>query len=222
MKRFITLLAVLVLSLSLTACITINVTPQEESSSQPVENSQVENKNDESVPVQDLPDSQPVSQPESQPESQSQETVKPTPTPTAKPTPTPTPTPTPAATPQVMETDYAMYDVWAQVVCWWNAAEGRFALPDMADSHTAIFAYGMWDTEFYKEGIVKYMYQDGEYNITAFVDFDGVEETVIIDYSGKERDGKIQISINGEQMQYMFSGYTKDIAYMTYLDNING
>lgn len=197
MKRLILFAFTVVLALSMTACITINVTPQGDSSSQPVENTQPTNSSEEnsSLPQTNSDtDKQDVSQPSA----------------------------TPQPTPEIKETDFAMYDQWAEIVCWWNAAEGRFALTDMADSHTAVFAYGMWDTEFYKEGIVTYMYNDGEQTIVAQVDFDGETETVTIDYSGKERDGKIQIGINGEWMQYMFSGYTRDIAYQTYLDNING
>ena len=197
MKRLILFAFTVVLALSMTACITINVTPQGDSSSQPVENTQPTNSSEENS---SLP--QTNSDTDKQDESQ--------------------PSATPQPTPEIKETDFAMYDQWAEIVCWWNAAEGRFALTDMADSHTAIFAYGMWDTEFYKEGIVTYMYNDGEQTIVAEVDFDGEIETVIIDYSGKERDGKILIGINGEWMQYMFSGYTRDIAYQTYLDNMNG
>lgn len=197
MKRLILFAFTVVLALSMTACITINVTPQGDSSSQPVENTQPTNSSEENS---SLP--QTNSDTDKQDESQ--------------------PSATPQPTPETKETDFAMYDQWAEIVCWWNAAEGRFALTDMADSHTAVFAYGMWDTEFYKEGIVTYMYNDGEQTIVAQVDFDGETETVTIDYSGKERDGKIQIGINGEWMQYMFSGYTRDIAYQTYLDNING
>jgi len=197
MKRLILFAFTVVLALSMTACITINVTPQGDSSSQPVENTQPTNSSEENS---SLP--QTNSDTDKQDESQ--------------------PSATPQPTPEIKETDFAMYDQWAEIVCWWNAAEGRFALTDMADSHTAVFAYGMWDTEFYKEGIVTYMYNDGEQTIVAEVDFDGETETVTIDYSGKERDGKIQIGINGEWMQYMFSGYTRDIAYQTYLDNING
>ena len=197
MKRLILSAFTVVLALSMTACITINVTPQGDSSSQTVENTQPTNCSEENS---SLP--QTNSDTDKQDESQ--------------------PSATPQPTPEIKETDFAMYDQWAEIVCWWNAAEGRFALTDMADSHTAVFAYGMWDTEFYKEGIVTYMYNDGEQTIVAQVDFDGETETVTIDYSGKERDGKIQIGINGEWMQYMFSGYTRDIAYQTYLDNING
>ncbi|MBQ5326226.1 MAG: hypothetical protein J6K80_03375 [Oscillospiraceae bacterium] len=197
MKRLILFAFTVVLALSMTACITINVTPQGDSSSQPVENTQPTNSSEENF---SLP--QTNSDTDKQDESQ--------------------PSATPQPTPEIKETDFAMYDQWAEIVCWWNAAEGRFALTDMADSHTAVFAYGMWDTEFYKEGIVTYMYNDGEQTIVAQVDFDGETETVTIDYSGKERDGKIQIGINGEWMQYMFSGYTRDIAYQTYLDNMNG
>ncbi|MBQ7903404.1 MAG: hypothetical protein IJ362_06720 [Oscillospiraceae bacterium] len=197
MKRLILSAFTVVLALSMTACITINVTPQGDSSSQPVENTQPTNSSEENS---SLP--QTNSDTDKQGESQ--------------------PSATPQPTPEIKETDFAMYDQWAEIVCWWNAAEGRFALTDMADSHTAVFAYGMWDTEFYKEGIVTYMYNDGEQTIVAQVDFDGETETVTIDYSGKERDGKILIGINGEWMQYMFSGYTRDIAYQTYLDNMNG
>lgn len=197
MKRLILFAFTVVLALSMTACITINVTPQGDSSSQPVENTQPTNSSEENS---SLP--QTNSDTDKQDESQ--------------------PSVTPQPTPEIKETDFAMYDQWAEIVCWWNAAEGRFALTDMADSHTAVFAYGMWDTEFYKEGTVTYMYNDGEQTIVAQVDFDGETETVTIDYSGKERDGKILIGINGEWMQYMFSGYTRDIAYQTYLDNING
>lgn len=197
MKRLILSAFTVVLALSMTACITINVTPQGDSSSQPVENTQPTNSSEENS---SLP--QTNSDTDKQDESQ--------------------PSVTPQPTPEIKETDFAMYDQWAEIVCWWNAAEGRFALTDMADSHTAVFAYGMWDTEFYKEGTVTYMYNDGEQTIVAQVDFDGETETVTIDYSGKERDGKILIGINGEWMQYMFSGYTRDIAYQTYLDNING
>lgn len=197
MKRLILSAFTVVLALSMTACITINVTPQGDSSSQPVENTQPTNSSEENS---SLP--QTNSDTDKQDESQ--------------------PPATPQPAPETKETDFAMYDQWAEIVCWWNAAEGRFALTDMADSHTAVFAYGMWDTEFYKEGIVTYMYNDGEQTIVAQVDFDGETETVTIDYSGKERDGKIQIGINSEWMQYMFSGYTRDIAYQTYLDNING
>ncbi|MBP1551469.1 MAG: hypothetical protein J6C04_04245 [Oscillospiraceae bacterium] len=197
MKRLILFAFTVVLALSMTACITINVTPQGDSSSQPVENTQPTNSSEENF---SLP--QTNSDTDKQDESQLSATPQPT--------------------PEIKETDFAMYDQWAEIVCWWNAAEGRFALTDMADSHTAVFAYGMWDTEFYKEGIVTYMYNDGEQTIVAQVDFDGETETVTIDYSGKERDGKILIGINGEWMQYMFSGYTRDIAYQTYLDNMNG
>lgn len=197
MKRLILFAFTVVLALSMTACITINVTPQGDSSSQPVENTQPTNSSEENS---SLP--QTNSDTDKQDESH--------------------PSATPQPTPEIKETDFAMYDQWAEIVCCWNAAEGRFALTDMADSHTAVFAYGMWDTEFYKEGIVTYMYNDGEQTIVAQVDFDGETETVTIDYSGKERDGKIQIGINGEWMQYMFSGYTRDIAYQTYLDNMNG
>lgn len=203
MKRIIALLTVIVLCVSLVGCITINVTPQGDSSSQTADNSQQLDKNEQLVSSQNTADSQTESIAEEiiDPESEITESSQ--------------------SITEIKETDYAMYDIWAQVVGWWNAAEGHFALPDMADSHTAVFCFGMWDTEFYKEGTVKYMYQDGADNITAFVDVDGEEITVIIDYSGKERDGKIQMSIDGEWRQYMFSGYTQQIAYDTYLDNMN-
>ena len=129
MKRLILFAFTVVLALSMTACITINVTPQGDSSSQPVENTQPTNSSEENS---SLP--QTNSDTDKQDESQ--------------------PSATPQPTPEIKEKDFAMYDQWAEIVCWWNAAEGRFALTDMADSHTAVFAYGMWDTEFYKEGTI--------------------------------------------------------------------
>jgi len=40
-----------------------------------------------------------------------------------------------------------LYECWSKVVGYWNAAEGQYAVPDMMDSHTAVFRYGIWDTE---------------------------------------------------------------------------
>ena len=32
-----------------------------------------------------------------------------------------------------------LYECWSKVVGYWNAAEGQYAVPDMMDSHTAVF-----------------------------------------------------------------------------------
>ena len=40
-----------------------------------------------------------------------------------------------------------LYECWSKVVGYWNAAEGQYAVPDMMDSHTAVFRYDIWDTE---------------------------------------------------------------------------
>ena len=45
-------------------------------------------------------------------------------------------------------------------------------------------------------------------------------QTVIIDYSGLEQDGKIRIKIGEDEWrQYMFAGQTEEEAYQTYADN---
>ena len=124
---------------------------------------------------------------------------------------------------QSLQETEELYSQWMRLVGYWNAAEGRFALPDMMDSHTAYFAYGMWDTEYYREGIVTYIGKDGEEQLFAKVDADGEVVTVLVDYSGLERDGKMRIKIGDEDwMQCMFAGNTWDEAYQTYIDNTYG
>lgn len=121
--------------------------------------------------------------------------------------------------------DFALYEHWHSIVGYWNAAEGRFAVPDMEDSHTAVFRYGMWDTEFATDyGRVIGLTSSKEGELTAIVEWDGgAQETVIVDYSGLEQDGKIRIKIGNEDwMHYMYAGATQTQAYETYIDNTFG
>ncbi len=129
-----------------------------------------------------------------------------------------------------------LYECWSKVVGYWNAAEGRYAVPDMMDSHTAVFRYGIWDTEADSgEGMVTELQASGEQELTALVYYaaqeatelrDAVEETtisVVIDYSGLEQDGKIRIKIGeADWNHYMFAGNTSQEAYQTYIDNTFG
>lgn len=197
MKRLILFAFTVVLALSMTACITINVTPQGDSSSQPVENTQPTNSSEENS---SLP--QTNSDTDKQDESQQPAAQQPQ---------------------QSYEELEQLYSIWSQLVGYWNAAENRFALVDMMDSHTACFADGMWETEYYRECIVAQLYKDGEQQLWAVINTDGTQENVLIDYSGIEQDGKIRIKIGEDEWrQYMFAGNTMDEAYQTYCDNTYG
>ena len=197
MKRLILFAFTVVLALSMTACITINVTPQGDSSSQPVENTQPTNSSEKNS---SLP--QTNSDTDKQDESQQPAAQQPQ---------------------QSYEELEQLYSIWSQLVGYWNAAENRFALVDMMDSHTACFADGMWETEYYRECIVAQLYKDGEQQLWAVINTDGTQENVLIDYSGIEQDGKIRIKIGEDEWrQYMFAGNTMDEAYQTYCDNTYG
>jgi len=134
------------------------------------------------------------------------------------------PTAEPTAEPEAT-VDYALYEYWHNCVGYWNAAGGWFAVSDMEDSHTAVFRYGLWETEFATDyGRVIELTSAKEGELTALVEWDGgAQETVMIDYSGLDRDGKIRIKIgNGEWSHYMNAGATEAEAYQTYLDNTYG
>ena len=120
-----------------------------------------------------------------------------------------------------------VYEDWHTLVGYWNAAGGRFAVPDMEDSHSAVFRYGMWETEFATDyGRVTQLVATAQQELTATVVWSeggGAEKTVIIDYSGLERDGKIRMKIGNEDwMQYMYAGVTADEALQTHIDNTTG
>lgn len=122
-------------------------------------------------------------------------------------------------------TEYEVYEYWHSCVGYWNAAGGWFAVPDMEDSHTAVFRYGLWETEFATDyGRVIELTSSKEGELTALVEWDdGAQETIMIDYSGLDQDGKIRIKIgNGEWSHYMNAGATEAEAYQTYLDNTYG
>ena len=129
------------------------------------------------------------------------------------------PTPDPGQQPDQSQ----VYEDWHTLVGYWNAARGRFAVPDMEDSHTAVFRYGMWETEFDTGyGRVTQLTATAEQELTATVVWSegSVEKTIIIDYSGLDRDGKIRMKIGIEDwMQYMYAGATSAEALQTHVDN---
>lgn len=127
-------------------------------------------------------------------------------------------------------------EIWTLLFGYWNAAEGRFAVIDAMDSNTAVFSDGIWETGYGRNGTISVYGSDyrseHENELTLSVSYHAVEatemdeaqpektETVIVDYSGLEQDGKIRIKIGSDEWrQYMFAGQTSEEAYQTYLDN---
>ena len=201
MKKLVYTIAIMLLAFSLTACVTINVVaPEGEAQKeQQTENTQQSTQQEPQVqqPVQT-----PAGTEAENTESSAEKTQQPQ---------------------QSYEELEQLYSIWSQLVGYWNAAENRFALVDMMDSHTACFADGMWETEYYRECIVAQLYKDGEQQLWAVINTDGTQENVLIDYSGIEQDGKIRIKIGEDEWrQYMFAGDTMDEAYQTYCDNTYG
>ncbi|MBP1551905.1 MAG: hypothetical protein J6C04_06455 [Oscillospiraceae bacterium] len=201
MKKLVYTIAIMLLAFSLTACVTINVVaPEGEAQKeQQTENTQQSTQQEPQVqqPVQT-----PAGTEAENTESSAEKTQQPQ---------------------QSYEELEQLYSIWSQLVGYWNAAENRFALVDMMDSHTACFADGMWETEYYRECIVAQLYKDGEQQLWAVINTDGTQENVLIDYSGIEQDGKIRIKIGEDEWrQYMFAGNTMDEAYQTYCDNTYG
>ena len=206
MKKLVYTIAIMLLAFSLTACVTINVVaPEGEAQKeQQTENTQQSTQQEPQVqqPVQT-----PAGTEAENTESSAEKTQKPA-----------------AQQPQQSYEELEqLYSIWSQLVGYWNAAENRFALVDMMDSHTACFADGMWETEYYRECIVAQLYKDGEQQLWAVINTDGTQENVLIDYSGIEQDGKIRIKIGEDEWrQYMLAGNTMDEAYQTYCDNTYG
>jgi len=201
MKKLVYTIAIMLLAFSLTACVTINVVAPEGKAQkeQQTENTQQSTQQEPQVqqPVQT-----PAGTEAENTESSAEKTQQPQ---------------------QSYEELEQLYSIWSQLVGYWNAAENRFALVDMMDSHTACFADGMWETEYYRECIVAQLYKDGEQQLWAVINTDGTQENVLIDYSGIEQDGKIRIKIGEDEWrQYMFAGNTMDEAYQTYCDNTYG
>jgi len=201
MKKLVYTIAIMLLAFSLTACVTINVVAPEGKAQkeQQTENTQQSTQQEPQVqqPVQT-----PAGTEAENTESSAEKTQQPQ---------------------QSYEELEQLYSIWSQLVGYWNAAENHFALVDMMDSHTACFADGMWETEYYRECIVAQLYKDGEQQLWAVINTDGTQENVLIDYSGIEQDGKIRIKIGEDEWrQYMFAGNTMDEAYQTYCDNTYG
>ena len=119
---------------------------------------------------------------------------------------------------------FELYEQFSRLVGYWNASENDFAILDMEDSHTACFAYGMYETGFCTDyGRINNLTALGEDAFTALVTWTNEEQELIIDYSGLERDGKIRIKLgNGEWKQYTYAGATFDEAYQTFCNNMYG
>ena len=147
MKKIVYTIVIMLLAFSLTACVTINVVaPEGEAQKeQQTENTQQSTQQEPQVqqPVQT-----PAGTEAENTESSAEKTQQPQ---------------------QSYEELEQLYSIWSQLVGYWNAAENRFALVDMMDSHTACFADGMWETEYYRECIVAQLYKDGEQQLWAVI-----------------------------------------------------
>ncbi len=133
------------------------------------------------------------------------------------------------------EQEVDAYTQWSSLVGYWNGADGVFFVLDLEDSHTAAFNTGIWSTDSGRGyGSVQELTVSGEDRLSALIYYPEVpaeggsshlpEEVVSleVDYSGLERDGKIQIILNGEAVLCAFAGNTSAEAYRTYLDNLEG
>ncbi len=124
-----------------------------------------------------------------------------------------------------------LYAQWASLVGYWHAADGRYFLLDMADSHTAYFEEGTWDTSHQRGGYVEDLTLAGSvYQGTARypevaateMEEQKPEESVAIqvDVSGLDNDGKINITVNGERYTCAFAGQTREEAYAVHQQNM--
>ena len=206
MKKLIYAIMAALLAFSLTACVTINVVAPEGEAQKEQQTENTQQSTQQEPQVQ-----QPVQTPAGTEAENTESSAGKTQQPAAQ------------QPQQSYEELEQLYSIWSQLVGYGNAAENRFALVDMMDSHTACFADGMWETEYYRECIVAQLYKDGEQQLWAVINTDGTQENVLIDYSGIEQDGKIRIKIGEDEWrQYMFAGNTMDEAYQTYCDNTYG
>lgn len=126
------------------------------------------------------------------------------------------------------------YEAWIPLMGYWHAADGRFFLLDMADSHSAWFEEGIWDTGYVREGAVTQLSLTGETVYQGVVHYDAVEATemddareakdvsLTVDWTDREQDGKIRIMLGGEMFQCAYAGATREEAYRVHLENING
>lgn len=124
-------------------------------------------------------------------------------------------------------TEDELYEQWHRLVGYWNTSEGQFAVPDMADSHSAVFCYGIWETEFATDyGRVTQLTASGDEELTAVVVWDGgepEEQSIVIDYSGLEKDGSIFIKIGQQDwMRYTSGGATAEEALQAYMEDAHG
>ncbi len=130
----------------------------------------------------------------------------------------------------------AVYEQWASLVGYWNTTEKGFVILDMEDSHTAAFSRGIWEagggrgwgrvTGIKKSDDMEFTLKV-EYPHKEATDLDPeypqLEQIVVIDYSGKDRDGKIQIKIGDEDFkQYRFAGWLGEAAYKEFMQDYYG
>ncbi len=168
-----------------------------------------------------------------------QNTPSPTPGEIINPTPDNDPVPTPETLPTPVQDEiewaegdrlFGLYSDWAKLVGYWNTVERQFAVLDMEDSHSPVFKTGVWESGGGRDyGRVTKLARTAEMEITAEVYYprqaademsDGyreMTELIVVDYSGKERDGKIRMKIgDGDFLQYKFAGWTSQEAYIEY------
>ncbi len=162
---------------------------------------------------------------------------RPTRRPTARPVQTVQPTRQPEDFPRLAGDELtAVYEQWAGLVGYWNTTEKGFVILDMADSHSRVFSRGMWETDGGRgEGRVTAIKKSGRQEFTVKVlyphkaatdispEYPELEQIVVIDYSGREQDGKIRIKIGDEDFkQYRFAGWFSEDAYNAFVRDYYG
>ncbi len=133
---------------------------------------------------------------------------------------------------QNLNPDASVYDEWQPLVGYWHAADGQFFLLDMADSHSAYFSEGIWDTEYVRAGPVTSLALAGETVHSGTVSFPSVEGTeaqealpalecpLTVDWTDLDNDGKIRITLGENTYYCAFAGKTAQEAYQVHLQNI--
>ncbi len=125
-----------------------------------------------------------------------------------------------------------VYEAWAPLVGYWHAADGRFFQLDMADSHSAWFEEGIWDTGYGRGGYVTDLSLAENTIHQGTVHFDAVEATemdearpaedaaIRVDWADLDNDGKIRITVGDETYYCAFAGQTAEEAYAVHQQNM--
>lgn len=125
-----------------------------------------------------------------------------------------------------------VYEAWASLVGYWHAADGRFFLLDMADSHSAWFEEGIWDTSYGRGGYVTDLSLTSNTIHQGTVHYDAVEATEMdearpaeevalrVDWADLDNDGKIRITLGDETYYCAFAGQTAEEAYAVHQRNM--